>query len=99
MINKTHIGKFERIFVNLAPILIAVAAVLLVVLMYQLDRTKYAVQETAAYTRVSNCMVAKVMTPPTTQEDVEKCYVQVEKDSNISLERFDYQINNENTER
>ena len=89
-------GLLESIFVKLAPILLFVAAIMLMVLIFQVNKTKYAVKETAAYTRVSNCVIAKVANPPTTQEDVEKCYTQVEKDSHIPLERFDFQTNNEN---
>lgn len=91
------LSSFEKVFVRLAPILIFVAAILLVITMSQLGKTKYAVKETAAYTRVSNCIVAKVANPPTTQVDVEQCYVQVEKDSDIPLERFDSQVHNEST--
>lgn len=90
-------SRVEKVFVRLAPILIAVAAVLMVVTIMQIDETKYQVKETAAYTRVSNCVVAKVANPPTTQDDVEKCYQQVEKDSQINLERFDFQVNNEDS--
>jgi len=87
-------SRFEKMFVTLAPVLLGVAGVLLIITLFQLDETKYAVKETAAYTRVSNCIVSKGSNDRTS-EDVEKCYVQVEKDSGIPLERFDQQVNNE----
>lgn len=89
-------SKLEYVFVRLAPILIVVAAILLVITLSQLDKTKYLVKETAAYTRVSNCIVAKSGSSERTAESVESCYAQVEKDSGIPLERFDKQIHNEN---
>lgn len=87
-------GRFERWFVRLVPFLLVAAAIMLLVTMTQVSKTKYAVKETAAYTRVTNCIVAKTATR--TQDDIERCYIQVEKDSGIALERFDEQRNNEN---
>lgn len=89
-------SKFEKLFVTLAPVLLVVAAILLIITMFQLDETKYTVKETAAYTRVSNCIVAKNSGAVRAPDSVEKCYIQVEKDSDLKLERFDEQLNNEN---
>jgi len=88
-------SKFEKVFLALAPVLLVLAGVLLIVSLLKLDRTQYTVKETAAYTRVSNCIVAKVSNPDTTVIDVEQCYTQVEKDSGVPLERFDKQTHNE----
>lgn len=82
-------GSFENIFIKLAPVVMIVAAVILVALFVEQSRTTQVIDETGAYIRVSNCIDAKVASPPTTQEEVEKCYVQVEKQTGISLQRFD----------
>jgi len=80
----------------LTPWLIVIASVLFVVLMFQVVRTNLAVKETSAYTRVSNCIVAKSASMKFTQDEIERCYIQVEKDTHVHLERFDFQIHNEN---
>jgi hypothetical protein len=87
---------FEGIFMKVAPWLIAVAAVVLIFTLFQVSKTGQSAQETSAYTRVSNCIVAKSANPEFTQDEIERCYVQVEKDTGVSLIRFDEQINNEN---
>lgn len=83
------IKHVENIFIKLAPWLIACAAVLLIFTIGQLSKTSNAVEETSAYTRTSNCILGKSAKLPVLQEDIEECYEQVERDSGISLERFD----------
>lgn len=86
---------FEKLFVGVAPYLIVIAGLLLLGVMLQLGKTNERVAETEAYTRVTNCIVAKSGTTTRNFEDVEECYVQVEKNTGRSLERFDEQTNNE----
>lgn len=95
-IQEPNKGIFETIFLKVAPLLIFIAAALLVFLIFQLGKTSKAVTETSAYTRVSNCILGKSANPPFTQEEIEKCYIQVEKDTGVQLERFDRQLRNEN---
>jgi len=83
--------KFEKVFLKIAPIVIGVASLLIIVLMLQLNKTNKKVAETSAYTRVTNCIVSASAVPSFTQEEIERCYVQVEKNTHISLERFDEQ--------
>lgn len=90
------VSGVEKVFIKAAPWLIGLAAILLVLLIGSVNKTTDAVEETSAYTRVSNCVIAKVANPPTTQEDVELCYVQVEKNTDIQLERFDTQARGDN---
>ncbi len=85
----------DNIFGKLVPLLICIAGIMLIFVILQLGQTSNSVAETAAYTRVSNCIVAKSANPDFTQDEIERCYVQVEKNTGISLERFDFQIHNE----
>lgn len=90
-------SKIERAIVTLAPFLIGFASLLLVVLIIQLGKTSEQVSDTQAYTRVTNCVVSKVANPPTTQEAIELCYTQVEKDTGVHLQRFDTQERGDRT--
>lgn len=89
-------SRLEKTFVNLAPWLIGIASVLLIILIYQISKTGSKVAETEAYTRVTNCIVAKSANPEFTQDEIERCYIQVEKNTGESLERFDFQTKGEN---
>jgi hypothetical protein len=88
--------KIQRFFNTVMPYMIVLLALGIIYLTTRLAATTQEVKETAAYTRVSNCIVAKVANPPTTQDDIERCYVQVEKNTGKSLERIDEQVNGEN---
>lgn len=88
-------NRIERMLSKIALPIIGVALVLLVIMLVRLNQTSRSVEETSAYTRVSNCIVAKVAEPPTVQDEVEQCYVQVEKDTGVTLQRFDEQTGNE----
>lgn len=80
----------------LAPYIIGIATALIIVAVIEMNQTQYTVKETAAYTRVSNCIVAKSGSKTSTPLGVETCYKQVEKDSHIPLERFDNEISKNN---
>jgi len=82
---------FESVLAKIGLYVLFVAAILVAVLFVKVGQTNKKVAETSAYTRVTDCIVGKVANPPTSQADVEKCYVQVEKATGISLERFDKQ--------
>lgn len=92
---KRVVSGIENVFIKAAPWLIGLAAILLVLLIGTVNKTTDAVKETSAYTRVSNCILGKSGTP-FTQEDIELCYVQVEKNTGIQLERFDTQARGDN---
>jgi len=81
--------RVDMFFRKAGPWIILVAAILLVFLIFQLGKTSEKVAETEAYTRVTNCIVSKVSSPPLAAQDVELCYVQVEKETGVSLQRFD----------
>lgn len=88
-------NKFDKLLSKGALAVIVIALVMLVFLMIGLNKTSKSVQETSAYTRASNCIVAKLAHAPVTQEGIELCYIQVERSTDIPLERFDMQtINN-----
>lgn len=89
MNSRQTMNSVEELFIKLAPWLIVVAAILLVVTIARIDNTSEAVKETSAYTRVSNCIVAKSAYLPIKERDIETCYVQVEQDTDIPLKRFD----------
>lgn len=91
-------NRIEEIVSNFIIPIFIVATAVLVLLMISLSNTSRHVDETSAYTRVSNCIVAKLAGATIPQIEIEKCYVQVEKETGISLERFDMQTHNENVE-
>jgi hypothetical protein len=91
-----HSG-ISKFFLNIAPWLIGIAGIMIVIGLYQENVTQYKVVETSAYTRVTNCIVAKNGYQQIKQLDVEKCYQQVEKESHIKLERFDTQTQTQPT--
>lgn len=75
------------------PYVIVLLTVLIIFFTARLAANTEDVQETSAYTRVTNCIVAK---GASTQAEKELCYVRVEKDTDKSLERFDEQTDGEN---
>lgn len=83
-------NKFDKtvnkIFPTIALPIIAVAGVLLIVLMLADTRGKN--NENNAYIRVINCIVS-YNASDRTQEQIENCYVTVEHDLNIKLQRYD----------
>lgn len=83
--------RVEKIFIKIAPWLIALAAILLFITLAQLGKTSRAVEVTSAYTRVSNCILGKSAYLPLKERDIEKCYTQVEMTTDIELQRFDNQ--------
>lgn len=82
----------DRFFAKVGPWIILLAAGLLVFLILQIDKTNAKVSETEAYTRATNCIVARGAQPGFTQAEVEQCYVEVEKKTGLSLQRFDEQF-------
>jgi len=84
--------RVQRFFLLVMPYMIVLLALGVIYLTTRLAATTEEVKETSAYTRVTNCIVSKVANPPTSQDDIELCYVQVEKNTDQSLERFDEQV-------
>lgn len=82
--------RLSIVLLKIAPALIAIAAVLTILGLFEQNQTVYSVKQTNAYTRVSNCILGKSAYTPVKQSDVEKCYQTVEKDAHIKLKRFDY---------
>lgn len=93
---KDSSSTVERLFINLSPLIIGIAAILLFFLIIRLNKTSQDVQVANAYSMVSNCILGKSANPPFMQHEIEACYIQVEKVTGVSLERFDEQLNNEN---
>lgn len=92
-----NMKTLARLLAILAPYIVGIAAAIMIIALVQFNQTQYVVKETSAYTRVSNCIVAKVAYTSVKQSDVEKCYQQVEKGSGIKLERFDTQTSTQPT--
>lgn len=84
-------SNMQRYFLAVAMLIIGIAAALLFMTFTELGKTTDEVRRTSAYTRVTNCILGKSANPPMTQTEIEKCYAQVEKNTKIELERFDYQ--------
>lgn len=76
----------DRVMSKIALPVIAVAAALLV-LGIIID-SKGTTNENNAYIRVINCIVSHNASDRT-QEDIENCYVTVERDLDIRLQRYD----------
>ena len=89
--------RLEKFLAVGAPYMVGIAFIIVIIASFELNRASERVRETEAYTRVSNCIVAKVASPPTDQEAVELCYAQVEKSTGLDLERFGYQVEGQNT--
>lgn len=83
--------RIRRFFLSIMPYMIVLLAIGIVFLTTRLAATTQEVKETSAYTRVSNCIVAKSANQELTQDGIERCYIQVEKNTGVSLERFDEQ--------
>lgn len=75
----------------LGLVVLAIAAIMTMYLIISINKTNYKVRETAAYTRATNCIAARLASDSISQKEIEDCYVQVEKNTDISLERFDRQ--------
>ncbi len=76
----------DKIIPKIALPVIAIAAVLLIVIMLQ--SSKDTGEQNNAYIRVINCIVS-YNASTRTQEDIERCYVTVERDLNVKLQRYD----------
>lgn len=76
----------DRIIGKLALPIIAIAAVLLILAF--VASTKSATNENNAYIRVINCIIS-IPAKNRTQGDIENCYISVEKDSRVKLQRYD----------
>lgn len=91
----TRPTRADNFFGRFALFILAIAAIMIAYLVIGINKTNYKVRETAAYTRASNCIVARLASDSIKQKEIEDCYVQVEKGSGISLERFDKQTNSD----
>lgn len=78
--------KLDKIIEKIALPVICLAAVVLIVSL--IVSSKGTSEENNAYVRVINCIVS-YPTDTRTQDDIEKCYVTVEKDLNVKLQRYD----------
>ena len=76
----------DRVMPKIAIPIIAVAGLLIIVLM--IDSTRGTNQENNAYIRVINCIVSHNASTRT-QDDIENCYIEVERDLNTRLQRYD----------
>lgn len=88
--DRPHPGRIETFFSKTALWFIMAAGLLLLILIFKIGKTATDVQVTSAYTRVSNCILAKNAIGRT-QAEIEDCYKQVEQDTGITLKRFDKQ--------
>lgn len=76
----------DKVIGKLALPVIALACGLLV-LVFVLT-IKSSTKENNAYIRVINCVIS-IPARTRTQEDIEQCYVVVEKDLDVKLQRYD----------
>lgn len=76
----------DRIINKIAIPVIVTAAIMIVAFM--VASSKGTSEQNNAYIRVINCIVSYPATVRT-QMDVEQCYVTVERDLNIKLQRYD----------
>ena len=76
----------DKVMPKIALPIIVAAGVLILVLM--LASSKGTGEQNNAYIRVINCIVSHNASERT-QQDIENCYVTVERDLNIRLQRYD----------
>lgn len=76
----------DKILPKIALPVIAIAGIMLVFTMISV--TQNTNNENNAYIRVINCIVTHNASERT-QQDIENCYLTVERDLNIKLQRYD----------
>lgn len=76
----------DKVMPQIALPVIAAAGILLIVLM--IASAKGTNEQNNAYIRVINCIVSHNASTRT-QDDIEACYVTVERDLNVRLQRYD----------
>lgn len=79
-------AAIDKIMSKIAIPIIVFAGLLLVFMI--LARAQGTNDQNNAYIRVINCIVSHNVNGRT-REDIENCYIQVEKDLNTSLQRYD----------
>lgn len=89
-------SRVSKFMLYLSLLTLFLAAILIVFFSIVLTSASQKVAETAAYTRASNCISARLASDQISQKEIEDCYAQVEKDTDISLERFDKQTSPDN---
>lgn len=76
----------EKIIAKIALPTIAIAAALIIVLFVASARATN--NESNAYIRVINCIIS-IPATERTQNDIENCYINVERDLDVELKRYD----------
>lgn len=79
-------GMTDRVMSKVALPIIVLAAILLVTVL--ILSTKTQTSQNNGYIRVINCIIS-IPATERTQGDIESCYVQVEKQVGIKLQRYD----------
>lgn len=77
---------FDKLMPKIALPIIIAAAVLLIFAM--VTSSKSTGEQNNAYIRVINCIVS-YNASERTQDDIETCYLTVERDLNVKLQRYD----------